>query len=342
MSLKKGPFVPLTPPTPTFYKQKYASVARKKMDNAVVLYAGRWPPKLRLARALLDTHNFNLVQPFAMKIVVASFDTHPFACDLHRDGHDLADLVIDTFGRTAIHAVRTFGNHSGHDVYTPNAIPNWSQIKSHPKIATLTRGVTHQLVSWFWQYSHLRVALELAGTGYDVYIRARPDWRPAPAAHTHELRVAAQWMHDDNLASENEFEPPTPWAILLKTWCPKNGSNFHPPFYDFMFLANYNGMLRATETNMTRVPEVANPHWRCSGMCPEELLLASLTSSPNPVNVLVSDTYQPSFYRWPTRNALNCNATSKTRMAPPHSSSVVAESVVLRVSRPMVVPPCRF
>ena len=308
------------------------------MDNAVVLYAGRWPPKLRLARIVLESHNSNFVQPFALKVVVASFDTHPFACDPHRDAHDLADLVIDTFGRSAVHAVRTFVNRSDHDVYAVNSIPNWSQIKSHPRIATLTRGVMHQLSSWYFQYAHLRMALELAGAGFDVYIRARPDWRPAPAAHTHELRVAAQWMHDASLI----LKPPTPWAILFKPWCPQNGSNFHPPIYDFIFVANYDGMLRATDTNITRVPEVANSHWRCAGMCPEELLLASLTSTPSPVNVLVSDTYTPSFFRWPTRNALSCNATSKTRMAPPHSSPIVAESLALRVSRPMVVPPCRF
>jgi hypothetical protein len=310
------------------------------MDNAVVLYAGRWPPKLKLARAVLQLHNANFVRPFALKVVVASFDPKPFACDPHRDAHDLSDLVIETFGRDAVHAVRTFGNRSGHDVYGVASIPNFASVKSHPRIASLTRGVLHQLSSWYFQYSHLRTALELAGDKFDIYVRARPDWRPAPASHIHELRIAAQWMHDDN-RNENASNS-RPWAILFEPWCPKNGSGFQAPVYDYVFLANWPGMLHATDANILRVPEVANPHWRCEGMCPEELLLAMLHAPPDPVNVLISAVYQPAFYRWPTRHALNCNATSKTLMAPPHASSVVAQSVPLRVPRPMVVPACRF
>ena len=102
----------------------------KKMDNAVILYAGRWPPKLKLARAVLKLHDANFVRPFGLKVVAASFDSKPFSCDPHRDAHDLTDLVIETFGRDAVHAVRTFANRSGHEVYSVASIPNFGSVTS--------------------------------------------------------------------------------------------------------------------------------------------------------------------------------------------------------------------
>lgn len=251
--------------------------------SGVVLYAGRWFSCLPLVVRTLEAHRDNFVAPLRFRVVVAAFGRVPVAWERETS---IEALMTTVFGASAVHAVQTFRDDVGTDFFKLDA--EWEPLRRHRILTVATARTRRFLVSWYHQYRHLRIALDLAGDGFDTYVRARPDWHPSPRGALVGLRPLLQWVSRDQRAR----------VVLFAPWCAARDGNFTPPTYDYFFVANHDGMLRATDTNLTRVPHFFDPLLRCRGMCPEEMLVQSLANAA--IGLQFSSAYYPALVRWQT------------------------------------------
>ena len=146
-------------------------------------------------------------------------------------------LMTTVFGASAVHAVQTFRDDVGTDFFKLDA--EWEPLRRHRILTVATARTRRFLVSWYHQYRHLRIALDLAGDGFGTHGRARPDWRPSPGG-ARRVPTLLQWVSRD----------PRARVVLFAPW---RAARWQHATVRLLFVANHAGMLRVTDTNLTRV-----------------------------------------------------------------------------------------
>ena len=209
--------------------------AQTQNMSGVVLYAGRWFSCLPLVVRTLEAQRDNFVAPLRFRVVVAAFGRVPVAWERETS---IEALMTTVLARPQSMLSKPFATTSA---------PTFSNCAEWSRCAgTDPNGgdgedaqVPRLLVP---PVSPPADRARPRGRRFRHVPRARPDWRPSPGGRS---------SGSDRCSSGSR-------AIRARGSCSlplgaARDGNFTPPTYDYFFVANHDGMLRATDTNLTRV-----------------------------------------------------------------------------------------